>query len=130
MFGRGSWAILGLAKESLETFRTSLEDRALMAASSQLAAGAVIRHFLTDTVGVNPFRAPRLDDDHPVDPGREEELAQFALLAPEEYPNHPLPDEILNGEGYASTAEAFQLRPDMPWFGLWAVWNERKDIGD
>jgi hypothetical protein len=130
MFARGSWAILGLAKESLEAFRASLEDRALMAASSQLAASAVIRHFHTDMVGVNPFRAPRLDDDHPVDPGQEQELAQFALLPPEEYSNHPLPVEVLDGNGYAFTAEAFQLRPDMPWYGLWAVWNERKDIGD
>ena len=27
MFGRGNWAIVGLAKESLEAFRTSLEDQ-------------------------------------------------------------------------------------------------------
>jgi hypothetical protein len=130
MFARGSWAILGLAKESLETFRMSLEDRAVRAASSQLAASAVIRHFQTDTVGINPYRAPRLDDDHPVDPNQEAELAQFALLAPEEYSNHPLPAGVLDGEGYAFAEEAFQLRPDMPWYGLWAVWNERKDVGD
>ena len=37
MFGRGTWAIVGLATESLEAFRTSLEDRTVMAAFSQLA---------------------------------------------------------------------------------------------
>jgi len=36
MFGRGNWAILGLAKESVEAFRTSLEDRSIMAGCSHL----------------------------------------------------------------------------------------------
>jgi hypothetical protein len=130
MFARGSWAILGLAKESLDAFKTSLEDRTFMAASSQLAASAAIRHFHTDTVGINPFRAPRLDDDHPVDSGHEQELAQFAVLPQEEYSSHSLTTEILDGEGYAFTVEPFQLHPDMPWYGLWAVLNELKDVGD
>jgi hypothetical protein len=62
MFGRGTWAIVGLAKESLETFRTNLEDRAMMAACSQMAASAVTRQFSSDTLGINPFGAPRLDE--------------------------------------------------------------------
>jgi len=45
MFGRGNWAIVGLAKESLEAFRTSLEDRTIMVAASQMAASAITRHF-------------------------------------------------------------------------------------
>jgi len=130
MFARGSWAILGVAKESLEAFQTCLEDRMTMVAASQLAASTVIRHFQTDTVGINPFRAPRLDDEHPVASGREEELAQFAPLAPEEYEGHSLPAEIVEGEGYGVGVEAFQLRPDLPWFGMWAVVNELKDVGD
>ena len=39
MFGRGTWAILGLAKESLEQFSTNLEDREVMA-GRLLALGA------------------------------------------------------------------------------------------
>ena len=58
MFGRGNWAIVGLAKESLEAFRTSLEDRPLMVASSQMAASAVTRQFEADAVGINPFGTP------------------------------------------------------------------------
>ena len=45
MFGRGAWAIFGLGKDSLETFRTLLEDQATMVTASQLAASAVTRHF-------------------------------------------------------------------------------------
>jgi hypothetical protein len=37
MFGRGTWAIVGLATESLEAFRTSLEERTVVAGFSQLA---------------------------------------------------------------------------------------------
>ena len=66
MFGRGNWAIVGLAKESLEAFKASLEDRGLMIAVSQLAASAVTRHSKVDAVGINPFSTPRLDEQHPI----------------------------------------------------------------
>ncbi|MEO8593722.1 MAG: hypothetical protein ABI759_10390 [Candidatus Solibacter sp.] len=130
MFGRGSWAILGLAKDSLDAFKTSLEDRTLMLTSSQLAAAAIIRHFHAETVGINPFRTPRLDEDHPLLGAQEEELAQFATLPPEEYAGASLPPEILAGEGHAVTAQPFLLHQELPWFGLWAVTNELKDVGD
>ncbi len=55
MFGRGSWAILGLTKESLEAFRTILDDRTMMVAVSQLAASALTRQFASDALGLNPF---------------------------------------------------------------------------
>ena len=79
MFGRGTWAIVGLAKESLEAFTTSLEDRMQMAASSQMAASAITRHFTSDTMGINAFGAPRLDEEHPLDPQHEEALAGYAM---------------------------------------------------
>jgi hypothetical protein len=50
MFGRGTWAIVGLEKESLEAFKTSLEDRPLMVAVSQMAASAITRHFNSDAL--------------------------------------------------------------------------------
>jgi hypothetical protein len=50
MFGRGSWAIVGLAKGSLEAFRTSFEDRTIMVAASQLGASAITRHFSADAL--------------------------------------------------------------------------------
>ena len=61
MFGRGNWAILGLAKESLEAFKTSLEDRNLMVASSQMAATAITRQFSSDALGINPFNQPDVE---------------------------------------------------------------------
>jgi hypothetical protein len=59
MFGRGNWAIVGLAKESLEAFRTSLADRTIMVAASRTAASAVTRHFN----GVGVVRGPHIGDD-------------------------------------------------------------------
>ena len=80
MFGRGTWAILGLAKDSLEAFRTSLEDRPTMAACSQLAAVAVTRQFSSDSFGINPFHAPRRDEEQRGE-GREQQRrhAEIAL---------------------------------------------------
>jgi hypothetical protein len=130
MFGRGTWAIVGLAKESLETFRTNLEDRAIMAACSQLAASAVTRQFSSDALGINPFRAPRLDEEHPLAPALQEPLAQYAITEHEPGSDHTLPPEILDSAGYGFTAARFQLHATMPWFGLWAVSNEWKDVGD
>lgn len=130
MFGRGSWAIVGLAKESLDAFRTTLEDRTIMVASSQLAASAITRHFNTDSLGFNPFRAPRLDEEHAIALDHQQELAQYATSDQDARSKHELTPEILDCAGYGCTAEQFQLHPTMPWYGLWAVSNEWKDVSD
>lgn len=130
MFGRGNWAIVGLAKESLAAFRASLEDRSIMVAASQLAASAVTRHFNSDTLGINPFSAPRLDEQHPLGLDRQEELARYATLDQDARSGQGLTAEILDCEGYGVTVEQFQIHPTMAWYGLWAVSNEWKDVSD
>jgi hypothetical protein len=130
MFGRANWAILGLAKESLETFRTSLEDRSVMAAASQMAASAVTRQFSCDALGINPFGSPRLDEAHPIELEQQEELARYATSEPEARAEQGLSAAILDCEGYGVTARQFQLHDTMPWYGLWAVSNEWKDVSD
>jgi hypothetical protein len=129
MFGRGAWAIFGLGKESLQTFRTILEDRAIMVTASQLAAAAVTRYSKADTIGVNPFSGPRLDEEHPLDAAFEPELTGYAGAELEERAA-TLADEILNCEGYGVTEAQFRIHPEMPWYGLWAVINEWKDVSD
>jgi hypothetical protein len=130
MFGRGTWAIVGLAKESLETFRTTLEDRTTMAACSQMAAAAVTRQFSVDALGINPFRAPRLDEEYPLVLEHQEPLAQYAITEHEKGYDQPLPAEILDCAGYGWSAPQFQLDGTLPWFGLWAVSNEWTDVSD
>jgi hypothetical protein len=130
MFGRGNWAILGLAKESLEAFRTSLADRTIMVAASQIAASAITRHFNSDALGINPFGAPRLDEEHPLGLEHQEELARYATSEKEARSGQDLPAAILDCDGYACTVEQFQLHATMPWYGLWAVSNEWKDVSD
>jgi hypothetical protein len=41
-----------------------------------------------------------------------------------------LSEEILACEGYGVTEAQFRLHPTMPWYGLWAVSNEWKDVSD
>jgi hypothetical protein len=130
MFGRGTWAIVGLAKESLEAFRTSLEDRSVMAACSQLAAVAVTRQFSSDSFGINPFRAPRRDEEYPIGLEHQEALAQYAITEHEAGSDHTLPAEVLDCAGYGFTEAQFRLHDTMPWYGLWAVSNEWKDVSD
>jgi hypothetical protein len=130
MFGRGTWAIVGLAKESLETFRTNLENRTIMAACSQMAASAVTRQFSSDSIGINPFGAPRLDEEHPIGLEHQEALAQYAITEHEADSDHTLPAEVLDCAGYGCTVAQFQLHDTLPWYGLWAVSNEWKDVSD
>jgi hypothetical protein len=130
MFGRGTWAIVGLEKESLEAFKTSLEDRALMVAVSQIAASAITRHFNLDALGINPFSVPRLDEQHVLGLDHQQELARYATSGQEGRSNDSLPAEILDCEGYGVTEQQFQLHPTTPWYGLWAVSNQWKDISD
>ncbi|MBV8551659.1 MAG: hypothetical protein JOY54_10185 [Acidobacteriaceae bacterium] len=130
MFGRGTWAIVGLAKESLQAFINSLEDRALMVAVSQMAASAITRHLNSDALGINPFSAPRLDEQHAIGLDHQLELAKYATSEQESRSNYSLASEILDSEGYGVTAPHFQIHPTLPWYGLWAVANEWKDISD
>ena len=130
MFGRSNWAIVGLAQESLEAFKTNLEDRAIMASVSQMAAAAVTRQFEADTLGFNPFSAPRLDEQHNVELAHQEALALYVTSEPETRANLVLPAEILDCEAYGAAVEQFQLHPTMPWYGLWAVSNDWKDVSD
>ncbi|HXE62153.1 MAG TPA: hypothetical protein VN519_01360 [Bryobacteraceae bacterium] len=130
MFGRGAWAIFGLGKDSLETFRTILEDRTIMVTASQLAAAAITCYSKADTAGINPFSSPRLDEEHPLDAKLEPELAGYAGSEIEERAAVTLSDEILNCGGYGVTEAQFRIHPEMPWYGLWAVINEWKDVSD
>jgi hypothetical protein len=130
MFGRGSWAILGLMKESLEAFRTVLDDRTMMVAVSQLAASALTRQFATDALGFNPFGAPRLDEEQILGPEQQEELATYSTLEQQARVEQGLSPEILDSAGYGSGADRFLLHPSMPWYGMWAVTNEWKDVSD
>ncbi len=130
MFGRGTWAIFGLAKDSLETFTTNLEDRAFMLSASQMMASVITRYSTLDTIGINPYSGPRLDDEHPVGAEHEQELAQYGGMEPEERANLVLPEEILDCAGYGVTDAQFRLHSSMPWYGLWAVANEWKDVSD
>jgi hypothetical protein len=130
MFGRGSWAIVGLAKESVEAFKSSLENRAVMAGYSQMAASAITRHFSSDAMGINPYRAPRLDEEHPLGLEHQEPLAQYAITEHEEGSDHTLPEAVLECAGYGFSEAQFRLHSTMPWYGLWAVSNEWKDVSD
>jgi hypothetical protein len=131
MFGRGNWAIVGVEKESLDAFRTNLEDRLRMIAVSQFAAAAVTRHTNTDALGINPFSAPRLDEQQAALVLEQERLlVQYTTTEQEKRADFTLPPEVVDHEGYAFGAEQFQLHESLPWFGLWAVANQWKDISD
>lgn len=130
MFGRGTWAIVGLAKESQEAFRASLADRAIMASHSQMAASAVTRQFSFDALGINPFGDPRLDEEHPVGMEYQEALANYAITEREAGSDYTLPEAVLNCLGYGFSEERYQFDPALPCYGLWAVSNEWKDVSD
>jgi len=95
-----------------------------------MAASAVTRQFEADTLGINPFSAPRLDEQHNVELEHQEALALYVTSEPETRATLTLPAEILDCEAFGVTVEHFQLHPTMPWYGLWAVSNEWKDVSD
>ena len=52
------------------------------------------------------------------------------MSEPEDRAQHVLSAEVLGCQGYGFTLERFQLHDTMPWYGLWAVSNEWKDVSD
>ena len=130
MFGRGNWAIVGLVKESLEAFSVNLGDPVRMALASELAAAAVARLYGSDATGINPYNAPRLDEEQELTVEQQTELARHAIAEQEDGAVAALPLEILEGPGYGRGVEAYQIHGELPWFGLWAVTNEWKNASD
>lgn len=130
MFARGNWAVVGLRKESLDVFKTNLEDQLSMLAVSQLAASATTRHLNTDALGINPFSAPRLDEQQPMTMDQERSLVQYVTTDQDARTDLNLPPEVIRHEGYAFGVEQFQIHPAVPWFGVWAVANQWKDVSD
>ncbi|HLK63439.1 MAG TPA: hypothetical protein VKU19_08365 [Bryobacteraceae bacterium] len=101
-----------------------------MAGWSQMAASAVVRHFSADALGINPFRSPRLDEEHPLALEHQEALAQYAITEHDADSDHTLPAEVLDCAGYGFSEGQFRLHSTMPWYGLWAVANEWTDVSD
>jgi hypothetical protein len=130
LFARGNWAVLGIAKDSLEAFQTTLEDRGVMIAASQLAASAITRHIKVDALGLNPFGIPRLDEQHPIDQDGEDQLASYAASDPESRANYTLPPELLDSDGFGFGTHSFEIHDSLPWYGMWAVSNQWKDVSD
>lgn len=130
MFARSNWAVLGLAKESLDAFQASLQDQLRMIAVSQLAASAVARHLNTEALGLNPFSAPRLDEQQAITLEQERSLVEYVTTEREARTEKSLAAEVLANESYAFGTEQFQVHPTLPWFGMWAVTNQWKDVSD
>ncbi len=84
----------------------------------------------TDALGINPFSAPRLDEQQPLLPDQEKHLVAFATLDSDKRAEYAVPVELLAHEGFGYGVEQFQLHPTIPWYGLWAVANQWKDISD
>ncbi|VVB53146.1 Uncharacterised protein [uncultured archaeon] len=114
MFAKGAWAIFGIKPESLETFQRSLNNVDLMYGLSQAYAVAVLRYDDKQggmMVGINPFENPRKDEaGQPL--GADHQTA--------------VPDTTLFGKG----EEEFRINPDLPWYGMWVVFNEAEDVDD
>lgn len=130
MFGRGNWAVAGLLPESLKDFSICLADPARMAAASQLAAGAAARIFKTDSMGLNPYSGPRLDESRQLDEAQQIELARHHVADSLDGAEEILSLDISAGPGFGHSLEAFQIHSTIPWFGLWAVANEWKSTSD
>ena len=122
--------MLALRKNPYDAFKTALDDRLRMVAVSQLAASAITRHTNTDSLGINPFGSPRLDEAQPIQLDHERILVQFATADADQRSDISLPPEIIEHESYAFGTAQFQINETVPWFGLWIVTNQWKDISD
>lgn len=62
MFGRGNWAVFGITSASIEEFKKALADPLTTFKVSQLAASIISKFQNEESVGINPFGSPRLDE--------------------------------------------------------------------
>lgn len=125
LFGRGHWAIFGIEPSSLEPFRTTLEDQTKMLMLSQLSAITVAKYTNKPATGINPFEAPRLDEQ-----GVDTDFATLAEALKDDPPTFS--EEMLDRLSpiFGSGERAFKLHDTLPVYGFWFVHNEGKDVTD
>jgi hypothetical protein len=62
MFGRGNWAVFGVEAGSIGGFQKALADPLTSFKVSQLAASIASKFQNEETIGINPYGSPRLDE--------------------------------------------------------------------
>jgi len=136
MFGRSNWAILGVDPATVNIFLASIADSGTMLAASQLWAANVAGRIKIDTVGINPFGSPRLDDKFPLQGREHADLEAYVHNWPTDLDFSDLPpapnDDLRELPGYGYGFHEYDLNPSDggKYFGLWAVTNVWKDIAD
>jgi hypothetical protein len=128
MFGRSNWAIIGLKTETLPKFKGGLDTLETMLTHSQLAAAAITRYLNRDSIGINPFRKPRLDEEHGISDVLASELMGYASASPEDRKDREISRDLQDHDGYAFGLDAFALDTSITLFGLWVVINSYKDV--
>jgi len=131
MFGKGNWAIFGLNPSEVAKFIESIADPGVMLSTSQLWAASHARQNRVNTVGINPFRSPRLDDWFPLQGNEAMDIHTYFESWPLGEDSHPKPSTALTQlPGYAYGEHEFALNDGHTHYGMWLVTNEWKDIAD
>lgn len=131
MFGKSTWAVIGINPDSLVAFRAALAVPSVMFECSQLVSSARSRYGSVDSLGINPFKEPRMDEGRtqqmPVTTEQQEKLyAQLQIDTPE-----ALQVAIDAYAGFFGEGEAaFRINDSLPWFGFWLCVNTQEDVSD
>lgn len=139
LFGRGTWAILGLDVTSFPAFQATLNDPKKIFLASQLVATIRSRFKQCSTVGINPFGSPRKDEvlhDSPlsmklVDPGVEDIYQYLELINTMGHDAPSVFDPIRYDKAYGATETDYCLNANLfNTYGLWVVFNGYDDVSD
>lgn len=137
MFGKGNWAVFGVEPSSALAFKTSLLSPQTLFDVSQLKASNITRFQNKATVGINPFAAPRKDEEL-TDPSIIAAIAN--ILAPQDDSASSVRAMLPDMSGplttdhlidfFGSNASAFALNDQADYFGFWVVFNDFEDLTD
>lgn len=119
LFSRGVWSVFGVRKASLNAFKQNLNDKAKLAAVSQLIASVRTKFGGAPSYGINPYGEPRKDENLT----NQNDLKQLA----EQIENDKIDPEFW-AEYYGSEDVQFSLGDDQ--FGFWVVVNDYEDVTD
>lgn len=129
MFGKATWAIIGLERDSIETFQTALKTPETFL-TSQLVQSVFSKLDGLNTLGINPFDNPRKDEGRDLGALKDEDFPKIHVTAKAETVDFQVIIEEGYRNYYGADEVAFRIHPSLPWYGMWFVANTNEDVSD
>jgi hypothetical protein len=134
MYRRGNWSVFGVDRSALAQFKEALNNKHALLDVSAAVALVTCKLQEQSAVGINPYSAPRIDEDILVNPSQDPKAPSFAQML-NAYLGASAEDKAVEPTDlyepfYGANEKDYVLDASRDWYGFWFVVNVWKDTND